>query len=61
MIQKIFQRSHYSSKFDGGIRISRKAGSGSDKSSKYYKNILDEALQVALGFDDESNYSDLSD
>ena len=43
------------------IRTSRGAGSGSDKSTKYYKNILDEALQVALGFDDESNYSDLSD
>ena len=43
------------------LKTSRRSGSGSDKSRKYYKNILDEALQVALEFDDESYDSDFSD
>ena len=35
--------------------------SGRDKSNTHYKYTIDEALQVALEFDDDSNYSDLSD
>ena len=43
------------------LETSRRAGSGSDKTNKDHKYTLDEALQVMLGFVDESNNCYLSD
>ena len=43
------------------IETRKRAESGSDKSNKHHKYTLDEALPVALEFDDKSNYWDLSD
>ena len=36
-------------------------GSENDKHNKQHKYTLDEALQAVLEFNDESDYSDLSD
>ena len=43
------------------LETSRRACSDSDKTNKHRKFTLDEALQELLEFDDEINYSDLSD
>ena len=43
------------------LETSRRACDDSDKTNKHRKFILDEALQELLEFDDEINYSDLSD
>ena len=37
------------------------ASSDSDKINKHHKCTLEEVLQAVLKFDDESDYSDLSD
>ena len=41
--------------------IELKTSSESDKHNKRHKYTLDEALQAVLEFNDESDYSDLSD
>ena len=43
------------------LETSTRAGSGGDKNNKDCKYTLDNGLQVALKFNDESNYSYLSD
>ena len=43
------------------LEPSSRADSDSDKTNKHHKYTLDEALQAVLEFDDESDYSDLSD
>ena len=47
--------------YDNESKTSRRSGSGSNKNNKRHKYTLDEAWQVMLEFDDESNYWDLSD
>ena len=43
------------------IELETSSGSNYDKHNKYHKYTLDEALQVVLEFNRESDYSDLSD
>ena len=42
--------------YDNESKTSRRSGSGSNKNNKCHKYTLDEAWQVMLEFDDESNY-----
>ena len=43
------------------IELETSSGSENDKNNKWYKYTLDEALQAVLKFNDENDYSDLSD
>ena len=43
------------------IELETSSGSENNKHNKWYKYALDEALQAVLKFNDESDYSDLSD
>ena len=43
------------------IELEKSNGSDNDKHSKHHKYTLDEPLQDVLEFNDESDYSDLSD
>ena len=43
------------------IKLETSSGSENDKHNKRHKYALDEALQAVLQFNDESDYSDLSD
>ena len=43
------------------IELETSSGSENDKHNKRHKYALDEALQAVLQFNDESDYSDLSD
>ena len=43
------------------IELETRSGNDNDKQNKHHKYALDEALQAVLEFNDESDYSDLSD